>query len=875
MQTPGFSWSWFPIYDVSSTLRSLLTSIRRTSTSNCFIFPSRTLPRLSMEPPVEPLVTVEAKEVVSDAVVIQVDSAESDEKVQFQDAVKTSISLDRVPTSSAFKRWVNSLRPRRTCEPFPHIEGWATCEQTYLSPHPGSLEQQWEELSGKSSHLGTIETATMSLASQSVIRSRRTTQSTTNRSRSDIRGSIDSLRPALSTPIDEGAQNRAIKRRQVLREIITTESDYIFGLKALANLLLMISTRPNIYYNVQQIRETHESFLGRIRDLTPTSNMTRMELERVMHYGAQKRASAVNLSIKALQSRSLRTRTQKASIQRRLNELAAEANEALLIAREIGYLSRSFSYYKHFCESWELLNEDTTRLRKSVRDWQGFEHGIEALTKSAASLETRSLYDNKSLCLNDILIKPAQRLCKYPLLLQELLRWTHIQDDPSAHDEIRQILGSVREMVADIDEATATTLSKSLVTKTHCLQKMLDFGTMASIDLYAQLGRIVLCGVLHVTYQASGQSEGATGAFMVCVLFKHHFFLARMEDDGRLRPLACLYISDDVGFDSLTNGKGYDYFCLFSWKLLFPFHEKKYELVLSASSATEEMQWRNNILRSGAASRDLPNAVASELRTSSFLALDLVPIQEVSDLAPQLSRRPSLQTLGTIGMQRVRSNLRPIIIRKTHCPQKHSQTQQIDGELERSRVPPPVPAPFLVMARRQDRIRLERAIFQIYTRDTLPYPGMFLATGELLFGPGSIMRHLSLRSKRYNRSSSVNLPTTLQNLTEPQDVDKIEDKLQGSKKRKRREASEFSHSLDHEKTRTSYRDSTLYLGRSKTVRAKVSPRTSCTLQLQPAAKVDRGSEHSETPPRKGIWSILNSMSLRRSKKNSRPSLGGA
>jgi hypothetical protein len=43
---------------------------------------------------------------------------------------------------------------------------------------------------------------------------------------------------------------------------------------------------------------------------------------------------------------------------------------------------------------------------------------------------------------------------------------------------------------------------------------------------------------------------------MVCVLFKHHFFLAKMNDEYRkLRPLACLYISD-VRIDSLANGKG-------------------------------------------------------------------------------------------------------------------------------------------------------------------------------------------------------------------------------------------------------------------------------------------------------------------------------
>ncbi|KAL4875049.1 hypothetical protein BJY04DRAFT_171916 [Aspergillus karnatakaensis] len=823
-----------------------------------------------MESPADALVIVEeSKEVASDAAVIQVDSAESDEKLQFEDAVETSISLDRVPTASAFRRWVNSFRPRRTCEPFPHIEGWSECEHAPLSTDDRPLEQQWEELSGRSSHLGTIKTATMSIASHSLVRSRRTTQSTTNRSRSDIRGSIDGLRPVVS--IDEEAQKRAIRRRQVLREIIATEADYIFGLKALAHLLLMFPARREIYHNVQQIRQTHEEFLRRIRNFTPNPDSSRMELERMMHSGAARRPSAVNLNIRAFQTWSLRTRAHQASIHRRLTELAAEANEALLIAREIGYLSESFPHYKELCENCELFRGGSSRLR---RDWQGFDHGIEALTKSTASLETRSLYENKSLCMDDILVKPLQRLCRYPLLLEELLKWTHIQDDPSAYDEIRHIWESVRRRVKKIDEITDTAIAKLLVDTTRLLQEKLEFKAMPVVDLYEKLGAMVLCGVLHVTYQASGQSEGATGAFMMCVLFKHHFFLATMDDEGKFRPLACLYIPGKARIAEVINGQGYDYFCLFSWKLAFLLNGNEYEIVLSASSAAEERVWRTGILKSVAAADDAPSEVSSELRKSSFLNLDIAPIPEIPELTPQLSRRPSLQSLGTTGMQRARSNLRPIMIRKTHCPQKSSPSQPANGEVVRPRIPPPVPQPFLVMARRQDRIRLERAISDIYTRHVLPYPGMHLATGELFFGPSSIMRNLSLRSKRYKRSSSVNLPTALQNLSEPNDLDRVEDKSQATKKRKRRDASEFSQSPDHERSRTSYRDSTLFLGRSKTVRVKTGPRTSFTLHSQPSVKVDKGSDHSETPARKGIWSIFNSLSLRRPKKNARPSVGG-
>ena len=201
---------------------------------------------------IDSLATVdESKEVMSESGVVPVVSAELEEeklqKLQSPECTTTNISInraltsDRVPTSGPFKRWVNSLRPRRTYEPEPHIEGWqhvprGSGDQIHLSLPRGSLEQQWEKLSGKSSHLGTIKTATISITSQSVARSRRTTQSTTNRSKSDFRTSIDSLRPTLTACIDEEAQNRAIKRRQVLQEIITTESDYLFDLKALLDV---------------------------------------------------------------------------------------------------------------------------------------------------------------------------------------------------------------------------------------------------------------------------------------------------------------------------------------------------------------------------------------------------------------------------------------------------------------------------------------------------------------------------------------------------------------------------------------------------------------------------------------------------------------
>lgn len=72
-------------------------------------------------------------------------------------------------------------------------------------------------------------------------------------------------------------------------------------------------------------------------------------------------------------------------------------------------------------------------------------------------------------------------------------------------------------------------------------------------NIYKQLGPMVLCGVLHVTYQPR---EYIIGEYMVCVLFNSYFLLCRVNDDyRRLQAVACLYVSD-IKFDTLQNGKG-------------------------------------------------------------------------------------------------------------------------------------------------------------------------------------------------------------------------------------------------------------------------------------------------------------------------------
>ncbi|KAJ5769823.1 uncharacterized protein N7511_001874 [Penicillium nucicola] len=649
--------------------------------------------------------------------------------------------------SRPFKKWMDSFKGRRHGSPTfkrRYVEGWSE-----TSSH-GSQSQQSNV--SDLSQLGTVKTTTTSIESQSLARSRGGTPSVANQSlMSDVRDSDESPRPVSSLYVDEASEARAIKRRHVLREVIVTESDYVQGLKALVGVLTIFSARHEISHNIQEILGLHEQFLIQLQTISPMSepHVEQAGLSELASRGISKRLGTIDLgSLKGLQHRSLRARTLKASISQRLKVLTAEPREALEVARVIEHLSLSFSAYDRFCSNYELLTQDVALLRRSIANWTVYDQGIEALSKSVASTDRRRQEEKRSMTLNDLLIKPIQRICKYPLMLQDLLRATPVGDCPSSHDGIRQILESLRTLVTKINSATGNPVNKDRIHKTLILQRKVEIPPSSALDgIYKDLGPMILCGVLHVTYQTP---ETTTGDFMVCILFNHYLLLAKGIDDlHRLEAVACVSL-DYVKIDTVQNGQGlYCYGCLFSWKLQFQ-EKDNYEFVLSASSAVEEKQWNTEILKASAALVEPGQHGTREANKYSFLALRLAPLNRVQYAVSSLARRSSMDSMSLAR----RSHVRHVIIKKTHRPRNAEETAApVEGEIERPLIPVS-PTAIVFTARRIDRIRLERLIADVYTKDLLPLPGMVLGRGDL-FRRGSIMRRLSLHTGFTKRSNSV------------------------------------------------------------------------------------------------------------------------
>ncbi|KXG53243.1 uncharacterized protein PGRI_002930 [Penicillium griseofulvum] len=635
------------------------------------------------------------------------------------------------PTDHPFKKWVDSFRGRKhESSGRRKVDGWSDGSSHGSSSH-GSQGQQ--SSTSDSSQLGAVKTATASIASQSLFRSRTTIHSATNQSlRSDVRHSGDSSRPSSSHQADEAAEIRSTRRRHILQELVETESDYVHGLKALIGILTIFSTRREIYDNVQDILEIHERFLTQLQAASPMSASQAQQagVSELTSRGIAKRIGTLDLGgLRGLQQRSLRTRSLKASINQRLMALSAEPAEVLDVAREFDRL-------------------DVALLRRSVANWTIYDQGIEALSKSVASTERRRQENNKSMTLNDLLIKPIQRLCKYPLVLQDLLRATPVSDCPSAHDELQQVLDNLRVLVTQINLAAGNPINKDRIRRTIILQGKVDIlkSQHALQDIYKDLGPLVMCGVLHVTYQTA---ETTNGEFMVCVLFHRYLLFAKGTDElHRLEAVACIYL-DSLKIDTLQNGRGlYCYGCLFSWKLLFQDQDENYEFVLSASSAVEEKQWNTEILKVSAALVETTQPRTWEPGKHSFLALQLVPLDHVQYTVSSMARR----SMDLTAISR-KSHVQHVVLKKTHYP-RHTEEPaiQAEGEIERPKTPIDRSA-LTLTARRIDRIRLERLIAEVYTGDLLPSPGMVLGRGDL-FRRGSIMRRLSLRPGFTRRSST-------------------------------------------------------------------------------------------------------------------------
>lgn len=377
-------------------------------------------------------------------------------------------------------------------------------------------------------------------------------------------------------------------------------------------------------------------------------------------------------------------------------------------------------------------------------------------------------------------------MCKYPLLFAELYKATPVYDCPESHAELEKVLYRLREVTAEINKATHDSQTRDRIEKTWLLQDRLIFPNQVGACSFARLphevdlrlwrqiqasqmvtmrllGRVILCGVLHIAWQTR---SAIRGGFMVCILFRSCLVLANAKDSGQsFAVVACIDL-EGLKIEQADSGKGnapWIYLCLcrltsifkglqchtalFTWKIVFESDLRLFEMILSACSAKEEEVWKTALHDRSVAERSgADDSLPGSPNLLAFLNLDIKPIGQVFGQLGTLARRMSIQRASTVGPK---SSLSQVIIKNTHAPRDGLESHpQPDTPMNRSqsllstaRIP-------VLTSRRVERIRLEYALADLWTRDVIPYPGMGGRRGEYLIkaSANSMMRKLSIAS---------------------------------------------------------------------------------------------------------------------------------
>lgn len=421
-----------------------------------------------------------------------------------------------------------------------------------------------------SNFVHTVKTASLTNTTISFLsRSLRLTHSSDPQGRrsSDLQYSIDSDRPTTTSSVDEAALHRGLKRRQVMEEIITSEKGYVADLKALvflySTLLASASSlssraRASIQRNVIELLHLHESILEMMHVLSfmsarrkwfDTASPRRLGISHHIRWRSLHSIAAAGAYRSHRHTRSsIETSNPLPSSAK---TLLVEPEEAAEMARLFKELMPRFDAYEEYCAKHEIMMHE---LQQRIPAWTEYGMGMESLAKSVTSIEQRASEGRRALTVGDLLMKPIQRVCKYPLLLAELLKQTPVVDCPDAHAEIENTLQCFRDAVEEINLAADSPLVQAQIQRRWMLHERLSFHErVLQAHQFRMLGHASHCGVLHIAYQTKFQVDGS---YALCILFASHLVLAiPSRSSPKFMILAVIHLSD-LKLESSTDGKG-------------------------------------------------------------------------------------------------------------------------------------------------------------------------------------------------------------------------------------------------------------------------------------------------------------------------------
>ncbi|TDZ27095.1 Phosphatidylinositol 3,4,5-trisphosphate-dependent Rac exchanger 1 protein [Colletotrichum sidae] len=389
-----------------------------------------------------------------------------------------------------------------------------------------------------------------------------------------------------------------MQRRRILEELISTEESYIGDVRFLMNvyitLLASLPTLPgglrsSINRNLTNIVELHEELLGELHRAVPDSEYIQTDVPNF----SSKPTKRGHQRMRSLDSVPEDDKT--ISWLRETPGMLSEAQVAGEVAKIFSRKMNRFFIYEEYGAKYELMIKDVASAHRTMPHWDTYQKGIEALAFSLGSANAHADQSKKSLTIGDLL--PIQRICKYPLLFAELLKYTPVADCPNSHMEVESALLRLREATAEINRATNDRRMKSTLEKTWILQDRLVFPAQkldaASKNRIRSFGHVELCGVLHICWQTK---EGAKGQYMICLLYHNILCLASASKVDQIYTIQACINLNGIKIEETDNGRGLQcHSAPFSWKLVFECDSQLYEVLMTACTPREQDEWRTRL----------------------------------------------------------------------------------------------------------------------------------------------------------------------------------------------------------------------------------------------------------------------------------------
>lgn len=183
-------------------------------------------------------------------------------------------------------------------------------------------------------------------------------------------------------------------------------------------------------------------------------------------------------------------------------------------------------------------------------------------------------------------------------------------------------------------------------------------------------------------------------------------------------------------------------------------------MILCACSAREEEQWKTSLLEYSSKEGQLQREDQASLAPLFYILLpDIRSLGHIFGVPGTLTRRISIQRAATVSP---RTNACQVIIKNTNALRDSSDSQtSAPDSLSRSQSLLSTNRILILAPKRAERLRMEYALTEVWTRDLLPYPGMSPNRGEHLIrtSASSMMRKLSraTMANSFTKRSTSNL----------------------------------------------------------------------------------------------------------------------